>query len=71
MCVVLVVGLAFTVIVTARMSTPATDDFSEEECGYMVVTAGLVNGLIMDHEACFSATWVACLFAALHKLLLT
>ena len=57
MCVVLVVGLAFTVIVTASMSTPATDDFSEEEHGYILVTAGLVNGLMIDCESCFSATW--------------
>jgi len=52
-----VVGLAFTVIVTASMSTPATDDFSEEERGYKMATASLVNSLVMGHEAHFSATW--------------
>ncbi len=57
MRVVLVVGLAFTVIVTASMSAPATDNFSEEECDYKAATASLVNGLTMGHEAHFSATW--------------
>jgi len=52
-----VVGLAFTVIVTASISAPATDDFSEEECGYNVAMASLVNGLVMGREARFSATW--------------
>ena len=51
------IGLAFTIIVTASMSTPATDDFSKEEHGYKAATAGLVNGLGMGHEAHFSATW--------------
>ncbi len=55
--VVLMVGLAFTIIVTASMSAPATDNFSEEECDYKVATAGLVNGLAMGCEAHFSATW--------------